>query len=288
MFVTFSFDTELAWGGLAPEKARILSEDSSYDRESIRFLLNQLDRFGIPATWGIVGSLLVEEWPDGSDPIPDHLQGANPDELGRSHPLYHMPELIEWIEDANSEHEIAGHSFSHPRFGDLSKEQARGELTAMSDAFQLHGCTLNSVIHPYIDVAHCDLLSEFSISAYSLGVETKARTLRDGLYPFLKQDSDFWSCPLVEPFIDDNELVAIPRSRQLSDERWGWLNPRRVRNTLNAGDDGLLHLTLHPHNLLYDPFLKTTLPRLLETVARKRDEGEVSILTFEELSAQLR
>jgi hypothetical protein len=34
--------------------------------------------------------------------------------------------------------------------------------------------------------------------------------------------------------------------------------------------------------------LKSTLPRLLETVARKRDEGEVSILTFEELSAQLR
>lgn len=45
--------------------------------------------------------------------------------------------------------------------------------------------------HPCINTSHLDLLSEFGISTYSLGVENKARTLIDGILPFLRRNEEF-------------------------------------------------------------------------------------------------
>jgi peptidoglycan/xylan/chitin deacetylase (PgdA/CDA1 family) len=280
--VLLSFDTELAWGGLTSRKEKELIQDNSNGRQAMKFLLEQLDRYNIPATWGIVGHLLLKNC---SEQHP--LSSVELDQRNiTTDPLYHMPEIVDWIEAADVDHEIAGHSYVHPRYGALSREEAREDLSAMYNTFQDRGINIKSMIHPYINTAHLDLLSEFGISTYSLGVENKARTLIDGILPFLRRNEEFWNMPTVEPFVDDQGLVAIPRSLQLSDERWGWLNVRRLRNGLQA-DGNLIHLTLHPHNLIYDPFLRRTIPRILSLIASARDAGDVEVMTFFDLDKRL-
>ncbi len=192
------------------------------------------------------------------------------------------------IDGSETGHEIAGHSFSHARFGELDRNTAAAEIDEMCEVFDSHGVELSSFIHPYISIDHCDILAEHGFTAYSLGVEESAETIKSGLFPFLTGNTRFWGAPPVTPDNDRHGLTVIPRSRQLSDERWGFLNPRRIRNTIDRGGDGVVHLTAHPHNLLYDPHLKRTFPRIVEEISRRRDAGEISVATFRELASQFR
>jgi hypothetical protein len=65
-----------------------------------------------------------------------------------------------------------------------------------------------------------------------------------------------------------------------------WLNVRRLRNDLKA-DGNLIHLTLHPHNLIYDSFLRRTIPRILSLIASAQDAGDVEVITFSDLAKPL-
>lgn len=278
-----SLDTELAWGRLSSDKQAPLFEDESAGRDAIRYVLDVLDEHEIPATWGIVGHLLLDECDQTTHYSAPYVDEIDPKTDRESDPLYYAPEVLDWIQDADVDHEVAGHSFSHPRFSDLDRPQAREELGAMMSAFDDRGVSIDSLIHPGIDLAHLDLLPEFGIERYSGAGKTRNYTLTDGLPRLLRRDPALLSAPAVEPAEDEYGLRRIPRSRSLRDERWGWLNPHRLRSAIRSNEDGVIHLSFHPHNVVYDRFLRWTLPRVAAVAAEARSEGRLQVRTFRSL-----
>lgn len=281
--IVISLDTELAWGRLSSDKEEPLFEDDSAGRSAIRYVLNILDEYSIPATWGIVGHLLLEKCNENSHYNAPYVNEIDPKTNRESDPLFYAPEILNWIRDADVNHEVAGHSFSHPRFSDLNRLQMREELGAMMDAFDDRGETINSLIHPGIDLAHLDLLPEFGIERYSGPSRTRNYTLKEGLPRLLHRDPALLSVPRVKPKVDEYDMCMIPRSRSLRDERWGWLNPHRLRSALKSNGDGVIHLSFHPHNVIYDRFLRRNLPKVAKVIADARSKGTIKVQTFNNL-----
>ena len=49
----------------------------------------------------------------------------------------------------------------------------------------------------------------------------------------------------------------------------------------------LVHLTLHPHNLVYDRHLMRTIDAVLSTVAESRDQDELQVRTMADLASDV-
>lgn len=288
MYVVLTLDTELAWGRLSKDKDISLAEDPSSGRDAIEFILETFENHNIPVTWAVVGHLLLESCSRDSHYRADYIDEIDPYSDRDDDPLYYAPDIVRMIEDSSVAHEIAGHSFSHPRFSHLNRRQARQEIEAMVETFESAGIELDSMVHPGIDHDYLDLLSEFGISVISGGQSYENYTLRSGVHPFLNRDPSMVSAPAAEPYTTD-DLIVVPRSRNLRDERWGWLNPHRVKTAIEDGSDGVLHLTFHPHNVIYDYFLQKTLPQVAKILDSYRNDGTVNIVTlseFVEIGAQ--
>lgn len=283
MYVVLSLDTELAWGRLSKDKAVPLGEDPTAGRDAIEFVVETFEKYDIPVTWAVVGHLLLDACSRGSHYRADYVDEIDPYSNRETDPLYYASDVVELIKSSSVGHEIAGHSFSHPRFSELDRAQARQELKTMVETFENAGIELDSMVHPYIDHDHLDLLSEFGISAISGGQPYGNYTLREGIVPLLKRDPSMLSAPLADPYTSE-EVVILPRSRNLRDERWGWLNPHRVKSAIESNGDGVLHLTFHPHNVVYDYFLKKTLPRVAKILDKYRTDGMVEIVTLGEFA----
>ncbi|WP_436903356.1 polysaccharide deacetylase family protein [Halovenus halobia] len=281
--LTLSLDTELAWGRTGDRNATRLAADESAGRDAIKRILSVFDEYDIPATWGIVGHLLLTECDRSRHYTAPYIDEIDPYSNRASDPLYYGPEILDWIEDAATNHEVAGHSFTHPQFGELDRSAAHSELDAMVGTFEDAGVDIDSLIHPRIDLAHLDLLPEYGIKCYSGSSETTNYTIKQGVPKLLRWDSELVGAPTVEAARDEYGTLCVPRSRSLRDERWGWLNPYRVRRTINNANDGILHLTFHPHNFIYDRFLRWTLERVANIIATARSKDKLEIKTFREI-----
>lgn len=271
IYVVLSLDTELGWGVDYGSRYDNLLSDQSKGRDSIKFLIDCFEEYEFPATWAVVGGLLT-------DTTPKRYSAKDRDIMDE---LFTAPEIVDWIKKSPIEHEIAAHSFSHPYFSNLSKKDARTELQMTKNAFNKHGENPTSFVHPYTDIAHVDLLSEFGFSVYAGSVQEGPRTLKGGLWPFVKRCPRFWKAPIVQ-LSANGYPIKLSRSRQLKDIRWGGLNPRRIRNSIKQDSTGLIHLTFHPHDLLHDPFLPKSLKRILQVISTYREKEKVEILTMEE------
>jgi peptidoglycan/xylan/chitin deacetylase (PgdA/CDA1 family) len=283
--VVISLDTELAWGRLSHDKATPLSEDESAGRNAIKYILDVFDTHQIPATWGIVGHLLLDSCNEETHYRAPYIDAVDPGTDQDTNPLYYAPEILNWIQTADVSHEVAGHSFSHPRFGEIDRSQAQTELEAMVRAFEDRGVSIESIIHPGIDLAHLDLLKAYGISCYSGASAVSNCTIKTGLPKLLRRDRELVSIPTIEPIEDEYGMVRIPRSRSLRDERWGWLNPYRLKRALKVNDDGMLHLSFHPHNIVYDWFLRHTLSKIAKILSEAESKGTIEICTFEQVES---
>jgi peptidoglycan/xylan/chitin deacetylase (PgdA/CDA1 family) len=94
-------------------------------------LLALLDRYEIPATWAIVGHLMLEGCSrhDGAVhadvmPRPDYSWFPkdwyvhDPCTSAIQSPGWYAPDILEWIRATRVRHEIASHSFAHIYYGD--------------------------------------------------------------------------------------------------------------------------------------------------------------------------
>ena len=58
--MVLSLDLELAWGRFDKLSATVLNAESLEERSHIKSLLALLDRYEIPATWAMVGHLMLD------------------------------------------------------------------------------------------------------------------------------------------------------------------------------------------------------------------------------------
>lgn len=287
-YVLFSMDCELAWGfadrNPPVDRVERMHADPSAVRDTYRTLVDAYDAHDVPATWAFVGHLLYDGCDADTHPTNDLIRGADPHTNRDADPLYYGPDLVDMVLAADADHDIGGHSLTHPEFTDLDEAAARAELETMVDAAADRGAEISSFVFPRNSVAHTDLLEDVGIEAYRTGTVGANYILRDGLKPFLLGDEQFWSVPPVRPEPTPEGPVRVEASRLLHEVRWCYLHPWRLKRTIRAMDDGdIAHFAFHPHDLLGYYRLDWVLDRVLAVVEKFRDRGEVEPITMADL-----
>ena len=166
--VVLSIDAELCWGFHdwdSPPQDRLASARSGWQS-----LLSLCDEFDIPATWAIVGHIMLEDC-DGEHPehpTPpgwfDHERG--PDAYPRDWRF--GQDLVEATRDAGVDHDIGSHTFSHVELGapTTSHRLARAELEANITAARQWDVEPTSFVFPRNNVGNRRVLAAYGFRCY--------------------------------------------------------------------------------------------------------------------------
>jgi hypothetical protein len=294
---TLSLDFELLWGTadiFGPERFRRACE---IERETvIDRLLGLLEEYEIPATWCILGHLLLSSCRrSGGRPHPeivrprhawvrgDWLQHDPCKDETRA-PLFYGRSIVERIRSCRVPQEIGAHSFSHVIFSDpgCSREAAASDLQASVEAARPLGLTLRSFAFPRNGVGHLDLLPEFGYTSYR-GPAPCWYERREPLRG-LQRLGHLWSVlaastpPVVLPERVAPGLVNVPASMiyfPMHGARRHIPLSRRVRRALKGLEAAIrtgrvFHLWFHPTNLADEPEVMFRGLREIFTVVRER------------------
>jgi len=298
--VVISVDAELGWGFHhldAPPGERVLAA-----RDAWLELLALFDEFRAPATWAVVGHLLLDRC---SDHHTDHPAGERCCEVGSSvaaaEELWYGNGLVDAVRDAGVAHELASHGFTHVHFRHerMSRSFASAELRASLDAAVQRGVRPTSFVFPVNEVAHRDLLATYGFECYRGARPTGG--LADRYAPrvgkALAAATNRGTPPIVRPTTDEHGLVNLPAScylfgldgplRRAVEPVHGDPVVARVRRGLDrlAEDEEVLHLWLHPHNLREQRDLDRV-RAVLAAVDRARERDGVRVETMHEVASR--
>jgi peptidoglycan/xylan/chitin deacetylase (PgdA/CDA1 family) len=305
--VVISFDFELIWGTLdhrGPEGFRHACER---EREQvIDRLLGALEEFRIPATWCVLGHLMLAECrpvngrkhPEIVRPRhawhPEDWFAHDPCGTEQSDPVFYARSLIESVRACSVRQEIGCHSFSHVIFGDpgCSPETAASEVGRCVEIAEALGIGMRSFAFPRNRVGHLDVLRRYGFSCFR-GPEPTwheggggARRQRLG---HLIDVVAARRPPVVMPKRAPGGVVNIPASMMYFPmhgvRRFVPLGARVRRATkgidLAARERRVFHLWCHPTNFademdrMFDGF-----GQILRHISRLRDRGDIDVLTM--------
>lgn len=298
--VVLSVDAELGWGHHdldSPPERRVEA-----GRPGWRALLDLLDTFSIPATWAVVGHLFLSECDraHAAHPIDDGWFSRERDEWADRPDLRFAPELIAEIAEADPDHEIGCHTFSHVEFGreETTPTVARAELVAsLEAAAELDvPAAMTSVVFPRNNVGHRDVLAEWGFTCYR-GVRSGSDA--PGASALRKiGNATLGAPPLVQPSVDEFGLVNVPASmylfgfegavRRMCERLWEDPIVSAARRGINAAakNDGIFHIWLHPNNLVTEADVERV-RAVLAHVAHRRVLGDLRVETMSEVAARM-
>ena len=290
--VVFSVDAELGWG--------FHDVDHPVDRmEAARpgwhRLVELFDEYEVPATWALVGHLLLSDCDTYHD---DHPAGRDwfASERGKwaDRPdLRYGLDLFDRLEGAAVDHDIGNHTFSHVIFGNeaTSREIARAELERSVTIGERRGFDSRSFVFPRNSIGHRDLLAEYGFTTYR-GTNPYKRSALGKLVSATVGDSGPW---LVTPRVDEHGLVNIPASLYLFGFEGRTKRTiatlledpivRQARRGIDVASrsDGVFHMWLHPNNLVSGADVRRVESILSYLDARRAD---VEIATMADVAAR--
>ena len=293
----FSIDTELGWDFmLYPEHKGLdlLQKDPRQGRTAIDLLADVLGKYNIPATWAIVGGLLLDSTNSKEiihRDMPQFNEGWLDWDVYISNcdsPLYCGIDIIGKILDSPVKHEIGLHSLFHMPFHRCSHQVAEAEVEVGIKAAQRFGINPKSFVFPYDKIGHVDVLAEHGFQIY------RAQT-----YPHWDDNQKLWvnlfhdaigrlSAHPALPLYKDG-IWQIPGSVFFCDEPLPFTLPYRAKRGLSRTirEGKVFHVWLHDRDLLAYSRLSEDLDKFLRLVSRKRDEGKLEVMTMGKLAAYL-
>ncbi|MFC6718272.1 polysaccharide deacetylase family protein [Natrialbaceae archaeon GCM10025810] len=293
--VVISLDAELGWGFHdieAPPRERVEAGSRGW-----LTMLDLLEEFEVPATWAVVGHLMLEDCDGRHD---DHPTGPSWFERERTEwahreDLRFGPDLVEGILDSPVDHEFASHSFSHVLFGrpETTREVAEAELERCCEVAARWGLLFESFVYPRNDVGHRDVLAEYGVKAYR--GKSPTRDGVRGVFDSLVRDRSF----LVEPTMDERGLVNVPasmflfgfegRARTIAESVWADPMVVTARRGIDeaAENDGVFHMWLHPNNLTHQRDADR-MRAILEHVDRRRIDSDLTVETMSDVARRIR
>jgi peptidoglycan/xylan/chitin deacetylase (PgdA/CDA1 family) len=292
-----SLDFELHWGVRdhepvnGPYRANLLGA-----RKAIPRLLELFERYGISATWAIVGFLFAESreerrkfepalrpgyYDQSLDPYAEPIGNGEEDD-----PLHFAPSLIEQIQRCPQQ-EIATHTFSHHycREPGQTVETFRADLNSAIAIAAARGIQFRSIIFPrnQVNPEYTQVLLDSGITCYRgsehgwmhRGITRRERTL--GLRVARVADTyiDISGNRIVRwnEILEPSGLCNVRASRFLWPYRQGLkrLEGKRLKRMsdqvrLAALEDAIFHIWFHPHNFGIN--LEENL-RVLETILQQ-------------------
>lgn len=308
-----SLDFELIWGTMdrhGPEGFRAACERER--SQVFGSLLALLEEFAIPATWCVLGHLMLDscapvngrKHPEIVRPTHAWHRGdwfANDPCTDEEHdPVFYGRSLVERLLDARVEQEIGCHGFSHVIFGDrgCSRETAASEIRACVDVARALGITPRSFAFPRNRVGHLDVLREQGFSCFRgpeptwhMGGRAAGGVSRAG---HLADVVSARTPPVVLPR-QVHGLIDIPASMlyfPMHGVRRRIPVSRRVSRALKGVDRAarehcVMHLWFHPTNLADETeAMLGGLRTVFSDVARRRERAELDVLSMGELAAR--
>jgi peptidoglycan/xylan/chitin deacetylase (PgdA/CDA1 family) len=272
------------------------------------------DRYDIPATWAVVGHLMLERCVRNQQGIahPDLLPHAyyswfpldwycfDPCTTVESAPAWYAPDIVERIRCTRVRHEIGSHSFGHIYYGDpeCTPSVAVADLDAALEAAARQGIALKSLVFPRNQVGHLDVLKRFGFRSYRGPepplIRTENRALQRAVH-FLDQLlalppravraeetlPGLWNLPGNHFFIArDGMRKMIPMASRVLKGKRG------IAQAVETG--GLYHLWFHPFNLNEDTeAMMSGLAAIFEYAHRMREQGLLEILTMDDYARRL-
>ena len=299
--VVLSLDAELAWG--FHDADEMPADRVATARESWLRLLDVLDEFRFPATWAVVGHLMLDSCDGDHDDhaAPDGWFDRDPGTRERRDERWYGSKLVDAIEDADVDHEIGSHTFSHVEMGHTTREVASAEMREAVEVAEDRGLSVDSVVFPRNYVGHRDVLAAYGVTCYR--GNKPARWYDGGLTgsaaKLLGWPTKAVSPTLVTPEEDEYGLINVPASLYL----FGFEGAARTAVERMAGDpivsmakrgidraateDGVFHMWLHPNNLTEERDFER-LRAVLEHAATVRDETGLEIRTMRDVASDLK
>ncbi|AXR78681.1 Peptidoglycan/xylan/chitin deacetylase, PgdA/CDA1 family [Natrarchaeobaculum sulfurireducens] len=255
--VVFSLDAELGWGFHDLAEPPVQRVEAG--RRGWEHCLELFEEFDVPATWAIVGHLLLESC-DGrhaAHPAPAGWFERERTDWRDREDLRFAPDLVDAVLASSVDHEFASHSFSHVLFGqpEVDREIAAAELERAVDLAAEWDQSIDSFVYPRNDIGHRDVLAEYGVRAYRGRSPT-----RDGVRGLFDAAVRSQS-PLVRPTVDEYGLVNVPASlflfgfegpaRTVTESVWTDPMVLQARRGIDeaAARDGIFHIWFHPNNL---------------------------------------
>jgi hypothetical protein len=296
-----SFDCEGKWG-MASDPAMVNSHvigDTSL-KWAYQQIFESLNKFNVPASFGVVGLFAQDlqafqafEATHGEEPAYASWF-HNPKaafRAGNTDGWFH-PSLIEDIRSFKI-HEVSSHSYSHLPFHNkfVTREIVENELRVMNHFLEAKGVSLQTMIYPRNQVAHTDLLPEFGISGYRDSNEkrsaygSKIGTLVDEFNVFSK--SSVHSKQEVPIKISAGYFLNWQNGPRLLIPPT--VTVRRFNHLLDHAEKtgGVVHMWLHPHNLITGKNQVQLFNQVLRSVAQRQSRGSLSVLTMGDYCKQI-
>lgn len=254
--VMFSLDFELGWGHthVRPEYVRKLRSESNEEFNRIRSLIDIFDEYEVAATWAVVGKL--------TEPGDD--------------PMYHNPEIFEYLLQADVSHDIGLHSYEHRSFTDISREEAQIDVSAGVNALASWGIHPKSFIYPRGQIEHRRVLEDHGFKCYRSKLsQSKFQSFLQELVP-----------PVISHVQSDDALNPVPATYYLAARRPDELIRLNLQRSLKrvVRNGGLVHFWLHPHNIYTRPTLFDIIKEGLASIRRYSDGGQIDCVTMDDVT----
>jgi len=296
-----SFDCEGKWG-MASDPSMVdthIIGDSSL-QWAYQQIFESLKSFNIPASFGVVGLFAQDlsafeafDATHGSNPAYESwFQNPKTAFSTGSMDGWFYPTLIEDIKRFKI-HEVSSHSYTHLPFHNefVTRETVENELLTMNQFMQTKDVSLQTMIYPRNQVAHTDLLPIFGISGYrdsndsDSAYGSKIRTLVNEFNIFSKSSAHSqYEAPVkisAGYFLNwqNGPRLIIPPT----------ITVRRFNHLLDHAEKtgGVVHMWLHPHNLITGKNQVQLFNRVLQSVAQRQSQGSLSVLTMGQYCRQI-
>ncbi len=292
-----SLDLELLWGLINTKSynsIHLLKRVGGLKlRDYIDFLKSVLEKYRVPATWAVVGRLLLDLRHEQGDLLHRcNSRFVNSNSFGIStescnNTLYFGKDILEKILSSTVGHEIAYHSFSHVIFSQISKEEADLEIKAGIEIAKQFGISFRSFVFPQNEIGYTDVLRKYGFIVY------RGETLRHSKHRALalhKVDG-FVNEIIAPPVVPEwkNGIWEIPSSMEFCDPKYPFsLLPRAKLGLWRAVRSNMIfHVWMHPWDLLGHESLSRDFERFIKYVQEKRNEGKIKVMTMGDFAACL-
>lgn len=283
-----SIDLEMSWGSVHHGRPH---DDAPYrqERQIVADVLEIMDRYGISATWAVVGHLFLGACeqidgvahPEIRRPEYSWLNGdwydLDPTGSGADHPTWYGSDLVDLIRACRTPQEIGSHSFGHIIAGDpeCSREAFSDDIAAAIDVANDQAVELRSFVYPRNSIGHLEVLADAGFRAYRGPTPSDTEHRR----------------PTIE-----GRLVNVPHTymfdpgsrnaRRLGTWAWGQLLRNRLRSAVETSS--MFHLWFHSHNLHgRRRRARSALDRLFAYARQEIDAGRLRNLTMAEVADEM-
>jgi hypothetical protein len=288
-----SLDCEGKWGmadHLQPYHHELITDEAlarAYEQ-----LVRTFGRYEIAATFAFVMAFILTASEREQFAMPllgdrtDHWLQSYRDAVQTGRPNgWHQPLALDLVR-TNETHEIACHGFCHRPLDEssISTADAIAELDTAIEVARVKSLSLKTFVYPRNRPGHQSLLRNCGFIGYRQRLRRPPGVL--GRITSLAEEFNIFASP-QRPAPRGDPLVPIPSGRFLN---WQF-GPRarvptsvtlaRWRHQLRRACDygGVVHLWLHPHNLITGPGTGELLDQILAEVAALRDSGKLRVVT---------